>query len=100
MVLSQIITGVGTEGTRGPSPLDYIPSPWELAFYHTNPPSVAPQTRVTVDTLHWCHMPCFSHTIQLAVHVAMKLQAVSRATACYKHLINHFHHSVQSTQIL
>ena len=41
-------------------------------------------------------MPCFSHTLQLAVHVAMKLPAVSRAIAC----CNHFHHSVQSTQIL
>ena len=53
-----------------------------------------------VDTLHWCHMPCFSHTLQLAVQVAMKLSAVSRAIARCKRLINHFHHSVQSTPIL
>ena len=53
-----------------------------------------------VDTLHWCHMPCFSHTLQLAVQVAMKLSAVSRAIAHCKRLINHFHHSVQSTLIL
>ena len=45
-------------------------------------------------------MPCFSHTLQLAVQVAMKLPAVSRAIARCKRLINHFHHSVQSTQIL
>ena len=53
-----------------------------------------------VDTLHWCHMPCFSHTLQLAVQVAMKLSAVSRAIAHCKRLINHFHHSVQSKLIL
>ena len=53
-----------------------------------------------VSTLHWCHMPCFSHTLQLAVQVAMKLPAISRAIARCKRLINHFHHSVQSTQIL
>ena len=53
-----------------------------------------------VSTLHWGHMPCFSHTLQLAVQVAMKLPAVSRAIAHCKRLINHFHHSVQSTQIL
>ena len=57
-------------------------------------------TLKAVSTLHWCHMPCFSHTLQLAVQVAMKLPAVSRAIAHCKRLINHFHHSVQSTQIL
>ena len=34
-----------------------------------------------VDTLHWCHVPCFSHTLQLAVQVATKLSVVSRAIA-------------------
>ena len=64
-------------------------------------------THKAVDTLHWCHMPCFSHTLQLAVQVAMKLSAVamklsavSRAIARCKRLINHFQHSVQSTLIL
>ena len=53
-----------------------------------------------VDILHWYHVPCFSHTLQLAVQVAMKLLTISRALAHCKRLVNHFHHSVQSTQIL
>ena len=52
-----------------------------------------------VDILGWQHMPCFSHTLQLAVEAAMKLPAVTRAIARCKRLVAHFHHSVNSTKV-
>ena len=53
-----------------------------------------------MNTLGWQHMPCFSHTLQLAVQDAMKLPLVSRALGRCKRLATHFHHSVCSTETL
>ena len=50
--------------------------------------------------LGWPHMPCFSHTLQLAVEDAMKLPEVSKALARCRRLVSHFNHSSKSTYLL
>ncbi len=51
------------------------------------------------DILGWQRMPCFSHTLQLAVEKAMSLPEVSRALARCRRLVSHFNHSSKSTYI-
>ena len=36
---------------------------------------------LAMELLQWSRMPCFSHTLQLAVEVVLKLPEVSRALA-------------------
>ena len=48
----------------------------------------------------WRRMPCFSHTLQLAVEVSLKLPEVSRALARCRHLVAHFNRSVKSSYLL
>ena len=45
-------------------------------------------------------MPCFSHTLQLAVKVVLKLPEVSRALARCRYLVTHFNRSAKSTYLL
>ena len=51
-----------------------------------------------LDICGWEHMPCFSHTLQLAVQDAMKLPAVLRAIGWCKRLVTHFRHSLNSIE--
>ena len=52
------------------------------------------------EILEWQRMPCFSHTLQLAVEKAMSLPDVSKAIAWCKRLVTHFNHSSKSTYLL
>ena len=45
-------------------------------------------------------MPCFSHTLQLAVEKAMQLPDISKAIARCKRLVTHFNHSSKSSYLL
>ena len=55
---------------------------------------------MAMEILGWPHMPCFSHTLQLAVEDAMKLPEVSKALARCRRLVSHFNHSSKSTYLL
>jgi len=52
------------------------------------------------DITGWLRMPCFSHTLQLAVEVVLKLPEVSRALARCRNLVSHFNRSSKSTYLL
>lgn len=45
-------------------------------------------------------MPCFNHTLQLAVEQVLKLPRVSSALARCRRLVSHFSHSAKSTYML
>ena len=53
-----------------------------------------------LEIAQWKRMPCFSHTLQLAVEVVLKLPEVSRALARCRHLVAHFNRSAKSTYLL
>ena len=55
---------------------------------------------LAAEILEWQRMPCFSHTLQLAVEKAMSLPEVSRAIARCRRLVSHFNHSSKSTYLL
>ena len=55
---------------------------------------------LATEILGWPRMPCFSHTLQLAVEQAMSLPNVSRALARCRRLVSHFNHSSKSTYLL
>ena len=48
----------------------------------------------------WKRMPCFIHTLQLAVEVVLKLPEVSHALARCRHLVAHFNRFAKSTYLL
>ena len=45
-------------------------------------------------------MSCFSHTLQLAVEVVLKLTEVSSPLVKCRHLVAHFNRSAKSTYLL
>ena len=49
-----------------------------------------------VQMLDLTHIPCFSHTLQLAVEKVLKLPVVVKAVAQYRRIVTHFHHSSKS----
>ena len=53
-----------------------------------------------LEIVQWKRMQCFSHTLQLAVEVVLKLPEVSRALARCRHLVAHFNRSAKSTYLL
>ena len=55
---------------------------------------------LATDILNWPRMPCFSHSLHLAVEAATKRPQVSRALAHSKCLVGHFHHSAKSSYTL
>ena len=55
---------------------------------------------LATEVLGWPRMPCFSHTLQLAVERAVSLPEVSKALARCRRLVSHFNHSSKSTYLL
>lgn len=55
---------------------------------------------LAMNVLEWTRIPCFSHSLQLAVEDALKLPQVSHALARCRRLVSHFHHSTKSTYLL
>ena len=55
-----------------------------------------------VGLLGWshCHLPCFSHTLQLGVEKAMKIPLVAKALARCRRLVCYFNHSAKACYIL
>ena len=48
----------------------------------------------------WMNVPCFSHTLNLAVEKVLLLPVVSKAVARCRRLVSHFHHSSKSSYLL
>ena len=46
----------------------------------------------------WMNVPCFSHTLNLAVEKVLLLPVVSKAVARCRGLVSHFHHSSKSSE--
>ena len=55
---------------------------------------------LAIDLLESTRIPCFSHSLQLAVEDAVKLPRVSHALAKCRRLVSHFHHSTKSSYLL
>ena len=57
---------------------------------------------VLASQLHeeWDDLPCFGHTLQLAVNTGLDLNVISRLTAVCRRIVNHFKHSVVATTAL
>ena len=53
-----------------------------------------------MELLQWSRVPCFSHTLQLAVEVVLKLPEVSRALARCRQLVGHFNRSTKFNYLL
>lgn len=53
-----------------------------------------------LEIVQWKRMPCFSHTLQLAVDIVLKLPEVSRALARCRQLVGHFNRSAKSSYLL
>ncbi len=55
---------------------------------------------VAMVQLGWPDVPCFAHTLQLAVNNGLDLAQVSRVTAVARKLVGHFKHSAVATTTL
>ena len=55
-----------------------------------------------VNLLGWshCHLPCFSHTLQLGVEKAGRIPMIAKATARCRRLVGHFNHSAKACYLL
>ena len=54
---------------------------------------------LAMNVLEWTRIPCFSHSLQLAVEDELKLPQVSYALARCRRLISYFHHSAKSAYL-
>ena len=54
---------------------------------------------LAMNVLEWTRVPCFSHSLQLAVEDELKLPQVSCALARCRRLISYFHHSAKSAYL-
>jgi len=55
---------------------------------------------VAVDTLEWYHLPCFAHTLQLAVNKGLDSNVLIQLASFGRKLVSHFKHSALATTAL
>ena len=67
-----------------------------MCSYTTNAANVT----AAIEKLEVLHLPCFSHTLQLAVEQALKLPEISKITGRCKRLVAHFNRSPKSYYLL
>ena len=60
----------------------------------------AANVTAAIEKLEVLHLPCFSHTLQLAVEQALKLPEISKITGRCKRLVAHFNRSPKSYYLL
>ena len=48
----------------------------------------------------WGDLPCFGHTLQLAVNAGLEINSISRLSGACKKIVAHFKHSVVATTAL
>ena len=75
---------------------------WELSQDNLSAVTTDNGTNIVLamELLQWSRVPCFSHTLQLAVEVVLKLPEVSRALARCRQLVGHFNRSAKSNYLL
>ena len=67
------------------------------AVVHDNASNMVLASQLHVE---WDDLPCFGHTLQLAVNTGLDFNAVSRVTAVCRRIVNLFKHSVVATTAL
>ena len=80
--------------------LQAILGEWNLSQDELSAVTTDNGSNIVLATVGWPRMPCFSHTLQLAVEQAMSLPNVSRALARCRRLVSHFNHSSKSSYLL
>ena len=82
--------------------LEEVLARWNLPVAHISAVVTDNASNITaaIARLEWQRLGCFSHTLQLSVHKALSLPAISKAVGRGKRLVSHFHSSVKSTNIL
>ncbi|KAK0134197.1 Zinc finger BED domain-containing protein 1 [Merluccius polli] len=68
-----------------------------IACVHDNAANMVLANETILD---WESVPCFAHTLQLAVHDGLKANAMTRLTGACSRLVGHFHHSTVATNAL
>ena len=53
-----------------------------------------------VDILKWNHLPCFAHTLQLAVNKDLDANSLVQLSSLGRKLVSHFKHSALATTAL
>jgi len=53
-----------------------------------------------LDDLEWSHLPCFAHTLQLAVNKGLDVNGLNQLSSLARKLMNHFKHSTLATAAL
>ena len=53
-----------------------------------------------VNILEWNHLPCFVHTLQLAVNKGMDANSLIQLSSLGRKLVRHFKHSALATTAL
>jgi len=82
--------------------LEEVLARWNLPVAHISAVVTDNASNITaaIARLELQCLGCFSHTLQLSVHKALSLPAISKAVGRGKRLVSHFHSSVKSTNIL
>lgn len=73
-----------------------LPSPGLVAATTDNGSNVV----LAMECLEYTRVPCFSHTLQLAVEDALKIPEIAKMISRCKRLVAHFNHSSKSYYVL
>ena len=82
--------------------LEVILEEWKLSQVNLSAVTTDNRSNIVsaLEIAQWKRMPCFSHTLQLAVDVVLKLPEVSRALARCRQLVGFFNRSAKSSYLL
>ena len=69
---------------------------WNIDDEHVN----ASNMSAAVNILEWNHLPCFAHTLQLAVNKDMDANSLVQLSSLGRKLVSHFKHSALATAAL
>ena len=88
-------------GVKIPEELKAILDEWGLAHDNLSAVTTDNGTNIVLamELLQWSRILCFSHALQLAVEVVLKLPEVSHALARCKQLVGHFNCSAKSNYL-
>ena len=53
-----------------------------------------------LNDLEWSHLPCFAHTLQLAVNKGLYVDSLNQLSSLVRKLVSHFKHSALATVAL
>ena len=55
---------------------------------------------VAVEILEWSHLPCFAHTLELAINKGLDSNVLIQLSSLGRKLVSHFKHSSLATAVL